>query len=534
MERTSVRNYIREYCSRSSVHGVQYIGEKKRPFFERLWWFFVFVVSLSACAFTIREVYKKWEQSPVIINFANTGTPTYEIPFPAVTVCSESKSDEDAFNYTKIMHKIIEKEILEPLEITRFEYMSLLCDYYPRLYYSNKTTFPEQFFDVINELKPKFEIKECSFLSLPIDCSSMFVPIVTSEGICYTFNMIDRGEIFREDVVHYKNFHRVEKSSAQWTLQNGYEQDAKADVYPYRALLSGATYGLNFIITTPKKNQDYACKKSVQGYRIVLHTPMTIPWPSQKFFRIPLHQNVAATIKPVRIATSKRIEAYSPKRRNCYFAHERHLKYFQKYTSSNCKLECLTNYTLQRCQCVNFFMPRQNGSKICGIDSIVCMKLADRAVQMVYILKNLKQIWNTTYEDIKGEFDLECDCLPICSDLHYEAETTETDWNWNTLEGFYFNLTDEGLSIVVLQDIAHKTYFRWFHSSVNLFFKSDDFFSSERHELYGPIDFLANFGGLLGLFTGFSVLSLMEVLYFLSVRLICNRRLHGRWTDPEN
>jgi amiloride-sensitive sodium channel len=70
-------------------------------------------------------------------------------------------------------------------------------------------------------------------------------------------------------------------------------------------------------------------------------------------------------------------------------------------------------------------------------------------------------------------------------------------------------------------------------SSLTIFFKSNSFIRSQRHELYGPTDFLANFGGLLGLFTGFSVLSLMEILYFLSVRMICNTRLYGYWAGPQ-
>lgn len=71
-------------------------------------------------------------------------------------------------------------------------------------------------------------------------------------------------------------------------------------------------------------------------------------------------------------------------------------------------------------------------------------------------------------------------------------------------------------------------------SSLTLFFKSDHFITSERNELYGPLDFLANVGGLLGLFTGFSILSLMEIIYFLSLRLISNKMTYGQWAKSEN
>jgi amiloride-sensitive sodium channel len=70
---------------------------------------------------------------------------------------------------------------------------------------------------------------------------------------------------------------------------------------------------------------------------------------------------------------------------------------------------------------------------------------------------------------------------------------------------------------------------------LTIFFKDMQFITSERNELYGQTDFLANCGGLLGLFTGFSFLSIVEIFYFLSLRLICNVRKFGRhfWSGSE-
>lgn len=63
---------------------------------------------------------------------------------------------------------------------------------------------------------------------------------------------------------------------------------------------------------------------------------------------------------------------------------------------------------------------------------------------------------------------------------------------------------------------------------VNIFFKDTQFITSRRSELYGPTDFLANCGGLLGVFLGCSFLSLFEIFYFLTLRLWCNIKMHGR------
>lgn len=71
-------------------------------------------------------------------------------------------------------------------------------------------------------------------------------------------------------------------------------------------------------------------------------------------------------------------------------------------------------------------------------------------------------------------------------------------------------------------------------SRVSIFFKEAQFLTSRRSELYGTTDFLANCGGLLGLFMGVSILSIVEIAYFCSVRLCTNLRMrHARRKELE-
>lgn len=62
---------------------------------------------------------------------------------------------------------------------------------------------------------------------------------------------------------------------------------------------------------------------------------------------------------------------------------------------------------------------------------------------------------------------------------------------------------------------------------LSIFFKEAQFITSKRSELYGPTEFLANCGGLLGLFMGVSLLSIVEIVYFCTLRLICNLRMRN-------
>lgn len=63
---------------------------------------------------------------------------------------------------------------------------------------------------------------------------------------------------------------------------------------------------------------------------------------------------------------------------------------------------------------------------------------------------------------------------------------------------------------------------------LSISFKEKQFITSRRSELYGQTDFLANCGGLLGLFMGVSLLSIVEIIYFCTLRLCCNLRSRQR------
>lgn len=58
--------------------------------------------------------------------------------------------------------------------------------------------------------------------------------------------------------------------------------------------------------------------------------------------------------------TSSKIENWTPKIRNCYYQHEKVLKFFKLYTYQNCKLECVANNTLRTCGCNAFYQPSKN------------------------------------------------------------------------------------------------------------------------------------------------------------------------------
>ncbi|CAG9812681.1 unnamed protein product [Phaedon cochleariae] len=511
----SVRNYFREYCTCTSIHGFKYFGEK-RTYFERFWWFIVFGCTLAVCIFTITIVYQRWLQSPIIVSFATRDTPIYSIPFPAVTICSESKSIQSKYSHMGVARKLFLNENLTEEEQYLEDYVESVCD--TKLWTGSTKPYLPDFIETMENISESLHIISCSFMNEQ-SCSALFKPIITDEGFCYTFNMLDRSEIYNEKVVHHSYYHAMGNLTYEnWTVENGFASDAGINPYPRRALMAGVNHGLTVHLKTIRANIDHICKLSLQGYRVSVHLPSRVPSLRQEYFRVPLDQAVLAVVNPSMITTSETVRYYSPARRECYFSTERSLKYFKTYTNKNCLLECLTNYTLKHCGCVAHYMPRDNETEICGPGNTPCMSAAEEDYQLYDLRKKIGVGGNET---TRIEHLDDCDCMPMCSDLSYNVDISQSDWKFWEVEarllGSDTNLSSDGLHV----------------SKLTIFFKSSHFITTQRHEFYGPTDFLANFGGLLGLFTGVSVLSVMEAIYFLTVRICCNTRLYGYWAGPQ-
>ncbi|XP_017840244.1 pickpocket protein 28-like [Drosophila busckii] len=59
-------------------------------------------------------------------------------------------------------------------------------------------------------------------------------------------------------------------------------------------------------------------------------------------------------------------------------------------------------------------------------------------------------------------------------------------------------------------------------SRLSIYFKQRQIITSKRSEIYGITDFLVNCGGVFGLFMGFFILSLVDILYHFTLRFIAN------------
>ncbi|XP_075972075.1 pickpocket protein 28-like [Anticarsia gemmatalis] len=397
---------------------------------------------------------------------------------------------------------------LDDEDFDLFEDISLVCDpkheefYYEYQYMPRNVTYHSTVENMLKtaptfgDLLWKWSWQGVSSRSGP---DGYFGEVLTSEGLCFTINTLAADEILRKENVDANHpYLTSSKWTKHWDIERGYSAYG-SDTYPAQGKHEGASPDLSITFWDGSSLHDPLCNTLNSGLKVYLHHPADLPRSSLYYYAVLNEQVTSMALSFSIITTSDTLRNYDPKVRQCYFNDERYLRYFKIYTANNCKMECLTNYTYASCGCVSFYMPFATKNATCKLRDQNCVIKA--------------------HDDfLQGNVDIaedNCHCLPACNTIDYDAEILKTD----------FNLKKSIITEAHAQNPEAYSSSRgrgFDFSKLEMFFKRSQFVSINRSELFGLTDFLANIGGLLGVFLGFSFLSLVEIVYFATLRLFCS------------
>lgn len=436
----------------------------------------------------------------------------YEIPFPTVTICTDIKIRRSKFEYTEVWHALNDqlkyKSYPNTSAVEKLYVLSPVCDTLPKylshyLKMNNLSTAlanaDERFFQLVKRYAPTLQdtLQNCSWRRYQFNCSDLFNEVLTDDGICFSFNFLNASELYHEEFLH-EHYHitRHNKSSQYW---NGHIPPNMTEemIYPRRVLTGNE--GLRFQLIKPMRDVDYVCSGPVQSFKIQLHSASDHPQMHRNFYRIPMEHDIVMTVDPnIMNSTDQLIQNYEKEKRQCIDAEkdQRFLLFFKKYTQRNCQLQALAYRTHKRCHCVSYGLPRQKNQKICrGTRDLLCVQHVES--------ETVLNIWNGSSIDFN--------CMPSCRSISYDAEISMSKYDQiefdNAMNKFW---KGRRKNIRV--------------SRVLITFKDEQFFASRRAEMYSKTDFIASCGGILGLFMGISILSIVEMAYFSTLRISCSLR----------
>lgn len=168
LKKISAWEHFCDYSGNTTVHGVKYVAEG-RTRIERIIWIIILIIFAIICGFLIYQIVQKWEQSPVVMGVDKDTTPIYRIPFPAVTICPETKMRKSHFDHERVHEslRIMSYEEFDSLNIfdllnttAELEYylaMANVCEpekieMIPEKFWINITTSNKSVIDIIQHV----------------------------------------------------------------------------------------------------------------------------------------------------------------------------------------------------------------------------------------------------------------------------------------------------------------------------------------------------------------------------------------------
>ncbi|XP_037029673.1 pickpocket protein 28-like [Bradysia coprophila] len=480
---TTCNESFRQYLRNSTLHGLKYVGDSTITLFERIFFGLMFSVVVALSAYFITNVYDKYKSSPMIISLNSRPTDITKLPFPAVTVC----------NMNQALKSVVANYAVDSDE---FSMIQSICAVAVDEDVKNSKTgkwsdFQKVLIDVSQSCKDM--LISCNYGGFEYNCSDVFVTVLTDEGLCCTFNGVNRKFIAKPNIKsdnldpqEFNMSQHLDKFANQWTPEMGFASDELKNHklgYPRSTVGTGAHLGLSVILNAGI-SEYYCSSTSSYGFKILLHNPTEAPQISNYGTSISNGYESRVVITPALSEASATVRNMPLNVRYCLFEEENHLQYFSTYSRRNCQMECNALYFLKYCNCILYWMPRfYDDIPICGRSNDDCV---DDVTNQLNAQKNSS---------------FSCDsCMPGCFEVNYHARVSMAP----LLHGAPV-LAEKGLSGPNVS-IAH------------IFYQYRFFRSEKKDELIGFTELLSNTGGLLGLFMGFSLFSFVEIFYYLSIR----------------
>jgi acid-sensing ion channel, other len=232
--------------------------------------------------------------------------------------------------------------------------------------------------------------------------------------------------------------------------------------------------GLKLILSTNENLGEFDVCTSPS---FLVHSPYELPGSYDSSDRYEISNDIdfgfgfdlQVLITPEIISTDESLRSLDPETRGCYFEGEKKLEFFKVYTRRNCEFECFgkTMQGYPSLNCTQYFVARSDEMELCDYRKEVYSQAA-------------------TYDALRRKD--KCGCLDECNSIKYTTE-------------------------VIALKIENKL-----EASFEFKFKDVDIVPLKRYQLFTFSEFLAQAGGMMGLFAGISVLSIVEIFYFLSLR----------------
>ena len=90
-KKSKVSKNVKEFASRSTLHGVNYIFDQTVPYGDRILWLLLFLGLGSFAIFLVYSSFINWQDNQVMTTLKTLTKPVTDLDFPAITICGSGQ-----------------------------------------------------------------------------------------------------------------------------------------------------------------------------------------------------------------------------------------------------------------------------------------------------------------------------------------------------------------------------------------------------------------------------------------------------------
>ncbi|VVC27973.1 Epithelial sodium channel [Cinara cedri] len=503
--RTVWKNILDDVCDQCSLHGLNHIIREDRSTGEKVFWTVTVACAVLLATYAIMESWKSYNRSSIDTVVETTFFNYADIAFPAVVICDSSRVDWQRVkrltardipgidpDLLPIVKKLLKTfSILSYGDFDEFDELRNISE----LAKLKTLNITELLVKVMRPCREVFCCGGCWWNFKQVNCCDIFELQRTEFGLCHSFNSdfseYSRGLLGADSglVGHF------------WRTESG-------EIRPRRTGDKGQWSGVRMYLSTMKPEQVAPGIVAKPSIRLMMGEPRGAPLGSDLVVMAGSFGNIH--VWGDRIYNTNRTKRLDPKKRRCYFPDEQPTGMGTNYyLRRNCKSACYMNHVVQHCGCYLEFMfalqnmNRNYSLRPCNVEDLVCLYKKNSYFNNFIPTEQTSSAFFTNEPP-----GLKCDCMPDCIHQMYISELT-------IAEPIISSTLNSSTAILI--DVH-------FRQSTCILYRSD--------LVFGWLDLLVSFGGCAGLFLGGSLLSFIEIIYFLTWRVFYHWRKTQKTSVP--
>ncbi|XP_018794741.1 PREDICTED: pickpocket protein 19-like [Bactrocera latifrons] len=454
----------------TTIHGVNRLFSRSAGKYERFVWFLTVMLALLGAIYVSHLLSDRFSEGRLETVVDSTRYPIYHISFPVVAICNMNQLNWERLEEAKRRYlepdttpenqELFERVIgsFDGIHFAGFE--SFLKFQNISLDALNYVNFTEVM--IFMTWRCEELLSECIWNHFPMNCCDIFSLRRSKNGLCWAFNTLETDE--------------------------GRQRQKVDPLWPWHTGAAGPGSGLMVRVDVNAEKQ-YPRSTNEKGVKVMIVEPNV--WHMDPM-NIPENTHTMIEVEPVVYFYDNNTRGLGSKLRECIFDDEegaRNVRTLQGYVYmiENCQSECHQQYLVKFCNCTMDLLFPPGPYPTCRAKDLVC--LAQNNEHFLYSHRAEEELYVHNYHE-----GMVCECFRNCYSLNYVSDARPS----------------------FLPPEMHDNHSYIF---LDVHFRFETMMVYRTSLIFGWVDLMVAFGGIAGLFLGCSLISTMELAYFLLVDL---------------